>query len=638
MEPVSVQWLRVRSEVQLRFSHTLVRAALHNPASRAQEVQLRLTLPDTGYVTGMSIESDGKAYKAYVRERRRADGEYQQAALSGQTAAQVRQSSARDSSVMSLAVTVAARSALTVNLTYEELLGRRRGRYHHALGIDPGQEVNDVRVDVFILESRNLSSLQVCAAGKPLYSNYSSGPLVVRRGAANMAHIQLTANREQQLQLWQPAGGAPQLRNAHLALQTAHPQAALTVAYDVDRSKSEWSPHTLEVVGLRDKEATLPANKDHINKAKKFINNMEASGGTNIGGALRSAVRLAGKRDYDRWPTYRSGAADRPQPLIVFLTDGLPTVGTLSLGRVLAQTRAQNVEIKAAIFSLSFGSRSNWRFLQRLSLQNDGFARRIYEAGDAAQQLQDFYQEIASPLLANVTFNYVAAKVDGNTVTRRSFPLLYSGGELVVAGRVADGVSSLEAEVEVWGAAPGASAAVGAAPGRRLLRAQAHAARADIVGLKPPPLPNKKKGDTKYGFVTRVTSLVVVKPELAANGSASVREAPLRPLPADGGAERDAENLAGNNKYSERSTEADVRRLQPVPREVVQTACQLRAACRCSQLHGVQGLLLPAGDVRWRVLYFVSARKINSQIFIGGRMLNLERYTSASPVRQEFLG
>lgn len=66
---------------------------------------------------------------------------------------------------------------------------------------------------------------------------------------------------------------------------------------------------------------------------------------------------------------------------------------------------------QAAIFSLSFGTRSNWRFLQRLSLQNDGFARRIYEAGDAAQQLQDFYQEIASPLLANVTFNYVTAKV-----------------------------------------------------------------------------------------------------------------------------------------------------------------------------------------------------------------------------------
>lgn len=70
--------------------------------------------------------------------------------------------------------------------------------------------------------------------------------------------------------------------------------------------------------------------------------------GTNIGGALRSAVRLAGKRDYDRWPTYRAGGSDRPQSIIIFLTDGLPTVGTLSLGRVLAQTRAQNAEIKVS--------------------------------------------------------------------------------------------------------------------------------------------------------------------------------------------------------------------------------------------------------------------------------------------------
>lgn len=55
LQPVRVEWLRVRSEVQLRFAHTLVRAAIHNPASRAQEVQLQLALPETGYVTGMSL-------------------------------------------------------------------------------------------------------------------------------------------------------------------------------------------------------------------------------------------------------------------------------------------------------------------------------------------------------------------------------------------------------------------------------------------------------------------------------------------------------------------------------------------------------------------------------------------------------
>ena len=55
LQPVSVDWLRVRSEVQLRFAHTSVRASLSNPSSRAQEVQLSLALPDSGYVTGMSL-------------------------------------------------------------------------------------------------------------------------------------------------------------------------------------------------------------------------------------------------------------------------------------------------------------------------------------------------------------------------------------------------------------------------------------------------------------------------------------------------------------------------------------------------------------------------------------------------------
>lgn len=52
---MSVDWLKIRSEVQLRFAHTLIRASLQNPSRRAQEVQLALTLPDSGYVTGLSL-------------------------------------------------------------------------------------------------------------------------------------------------------------------------------------------------------------------------------------------------------------------------------------------------------------------------------------------------------------------------------------------------------------------------------------------------------------------------------------------------------------------------------------------------------------------------------------------------------
>ena len=64
-----------------------------------------------------------------------------------------------------------------------------------------------------------------------------------------------------------------------------------------------------------------------------------------------------------------------------------------------------------AVFSLAFGDGANYRFLKKLSLQNHGFARKIYESSDATLQLQSFYNEIANPLLANVTFTYLDNKV-----------------------------------------------------------------------------------------------------------------------------------------------------------------------------------------------------------------------------------
>lgn len=63
------------------------------------------------------------------------------------------------------------------------------------------------------------------------------------------------------------------------------------------------------------------------------------------------------------------------------------------------------------IFSLGFGDGADIDFLKKLSLKNGGFARVIYEAADAALQLRNFYKEISSPILSNVTFNYADTQV-----------------------------------------------------------------------------------------------------------------------------------------------------------------------------------------------------------------------------------
>lgn len=50
--------------------------------------------------------------------------------------------------------------------------------------------------------------------------------------------------------------------------------------------------------------------------------------------------------------------------------------------------------------------------------------------------LQDFYQEVANPLLTAVTFEYPSNAVE--EVSRDNFRLLFKGSEIVVAGKLRD--------------------------------------------------------------------------------------------------------------------------------------------------------------------------------------------------------
>lgn len=101
---------------------------------------------------------------------------------------------------------------------------------------------------------------------------------------------------------------------------------------------------------------------------------------------------------------------------MLFLTDGDPTVGVTSPSQITAFISELNSRPRSAVFSLAFGEGADIRFLRRLSLANGGFARNIYEAADAAAQLKNFYRQISSPLLANVTFKYIPERVRGGRV------------------------------------------------------------------------------------------------------------------------------------------------------------------------------------------------------------------------------
>lgn len=118
-------------------------------------------------------------------------------------------------------------------------------------------------------------------------------------------------------------------------------------------------------------------------------------------------------------------------PVIVFLTDGEATSGVTNKNAILKSVRKWN-ENNIPIFSLGFGEYADFDLIKKISLQNNGFGRKIYEASDAAMQIIGFYNEIAVTLLNNITFKYLDKPVQN--VTKHVYPNYFNGSEMVVCG------------------------------------------------------------------------------------------------------------------------------------------------------------------------------------------------------------
>ena len=164
--------------------------------------------------------------------------------------------------------------------------------------------------------------------------------------------------------------------------------------------------------------SVVAASEDNIARAVRYVETLEAKGETNINGALLRALEILQEvRD--------TGARSELQPMVFFLTDGHPTVG-----------ETDTLAILDKVFSLAFGRRTDFQMLRLLSVQNHGFARKIYTAADASLQMAGFYKEVSSPILSNVTFDYLSSDIIHDSLTETAFHTFYQGGEMVVAGMV----------------------------------------------------------------------------------------------------------------------------------------------------------------------------------------------------------
>ncbi|KAK5647081.1 hypothetical protein RI129_005545 [Pyrocoelia pectoralis] len=197
--------------------------------------------------------------------------------------------------------------------------------------------------------------------------------------------------------------------------------AAMSVWYPQRTSSEETDTPNLQYIEF---PKAYPVNRENIEKARRAVMDLKVDGSTSMCGALKVGLRLV---ETER---IRPQDSIERQPIIIFLTDGRPT--DMNTSSIISQITEFNSELRrSAIFALAFGDEVDKTFLQTLAIRNSGFAKPIYVAADTSLQLQDFYRQIASPLLSNVTFKYEPSVT---SLTKTEFPIHFGGSEIVVAG------------------------------------------------------------------------------------------------------------------------------------------------------------------------------------------------------------
>jgi Ca-activated chloride channel homolog len=164
----------------------------------------------------------------------------------------------------------------------------------------------------------------------------------------------------------------------------------------------------------------VDASTSNRSKAEDFIKGLEASGATAIDDALRKALSLR--------------PADSARPFVViFLTDGMPTIGVTDEDQILANVKKSDSG-QTRIFCFGIGTDVNTHLLDKLTEQSRGYSQYVLPEEDLEVKVSGFFAKIKAPVLANPVLNFTG-DIRATKLYPSSLPDLFKGEQLVLAGR-----------------------------------------------------------------------------------------------------------------------------------------------------------------------------------------------------------
>jgi Ca-activated chloride channel family protein len=161
----------------------------------------------------------------------------------------------------------------------------------------------------------------------------------------------------------------------------------------------------------------VTATRENLAEAREFVDGLAAEGGTNIAAALDTA--LSGPTEGER------------VSLVIFLTDGLPSVGEQSPERI-AEAAASRAG-RTRIFPIGLGQDVNTYLLDRLASEGRGSAEYVAPETSVEAAVGSLLAKLRYPALVDLRVAEAPATL--TSLAPQRLPDLFYGEELVLFGR-----------------------------------------------------------------------------------------------------------------------------------------------------------------------------------------------------------
>ncbi len=177
-------------------------------------------------------------------------------------------------------------------------------------------------------------------------------------------------------------------------------------------------------------------------RGEAFVKALKPVGGTNINQSLLASLRQFSETD-----------RERPK-MLVFMTDGLPTVDETNVTKIIDNVRKAS-KPGVRLFTFGVGYDVNTALLDKLAAENGGVADYVEPKEDLEVKVSNFFSKVNYPVLTDLQIDMGGAQTD--LIYPRGIPDVFRGSQVTLIGRYTNAADLKSIQLKLTGRAGGTS-------------------------------------------------------------------------------------------------------------------------------------------------------------------------------------